>query len=82
MYKNKVAQSFRDSFKVGDVVEGHSTCKNYLITAIEQYRWLGVDLRGRETVRTMDCFDKWRIPAQKEREQFIAEMKQRGFYGF
>ncbi len=82
MYKNKVVDDFKLEFKVGDVVEGHSTCKLYLITAIGQYRWLGVDLRGEESVRTIDCYDKWRIPQSTDRDNFIVKMKERGFYGF
>lgn len=74
---NKIPrQQFKILFKVGDVVEAHSTDKLYLITAIGHKRWLGMDSRGEEAVRTIIGNNEWRIPEKSRAESFKIHMKQ------
>ena len=75
-YKNKIlSQHFKSEFTVGDVIEVHSTDKLYYITAIGKKRWLGMDSRGIESVRTIIGTVEWRKPESARKEAFIAHMK-------
>jgi hypothetical protein len=76
MRKNQIlSQHFKSTFKVGDVVEAHSTDKLYYISAIGKKRWLGIDSRGVESVRTIIGTCDWRMPEHKRRDDFIAYLK-------
>lgn len=73
-HQNQV--DFKSTFKVGDVVEGHSTDKLYYITAIGHGRFLGIDRRGYESVGTMSGWNKWRVPDDlRRRDDFLAYIK-------
>jgi len=76
MRHNKILhQDFKKEFQVGDVVEAHSTDKLYYITAIGKKRWLGMDRRGVEAVRTIIGTNEWRKPDNARKEAFVAFMK-------
>lgn len=52
-------ETFKQTFKVGDVIESWSTCKRLRITAIGESRFLGKDYKGDERVCTMAFTQGW-----------------------